>query len=195
MAFGQTLTTPHPPTPHMFRLFSHGRRVRHVSSRRTGAAPVLQCGFARQTHDNHDSSPHVMNNASSVGVMRANSFGFRLSDFNPVKMVQEMMKDAEGVSRFKLDIKPSFFIISIVVVIALSTIMTLVFSTKGVTKGYKLRDLETQSQKLVRQNEVMTMQLSRAQSLNAVVNNDVLLHMRPAQKVMYMSGSSAIASR
>lgn len=164
----------------MFRLFSHGRRVRHVSSRRSGSAPVLQCGFARQTHETNSSS-------SRVGVM--------LSDFNPIKMMQEIMKGDEGVSRFKLDIKPSFFIISIISVIAVSTIMTLVFSTKGVTKGYKLRDLETQSQRLIRQNEVMTMELSQAQSLNSVVNNDVLLHMRPAQKVVYMSGSSAIASR
>lgn len=186
----------------MFRLFSRSRRARRrVSSSRS--APVLQCGFARRTHENAETPSVNMYQSSGAGFSHAGAFregvmnplGFRMSDFNPLKMMQEIMKNDEGTARFKLDIKPIYFIVSIIAVITISTVMTLVFSTKGVTQGYKLRDLETKSQKLVRENEVMTMQLAQAQSLDAVVHNDVLLHMRPAKKITYMSGSSAIASR
>ncbi len=134
---------------------------------------------------------------SGAGALRSSDMfsAFQLGDFNPARMLRDIMKgDKESVA-LNLDIKPSFFIITIVGAIAVSTVMTLVFSTRGVTQGYQLRDLETKSQALVRQNEVMTMELAQAQSLDAVVHNDILLNMRPAQKTYYMSGSNAIASR
>lgn len=105
------------------------------------------------------------------------------------------MKSDGETARFKLDLSPRFFILSIIAVVVFSTVMTLIFATKGVTKGYVLRDLEIKSQGLVRQNEVMTMQLAEAKSLDTVVHNDILLNMRPAKQIVYMSGSSAIASR
>ena len=113
-------------------------------------------------------------------------------------MFQDMasaLNSDTATTGFKFQIRPAVFIISIVAVIAISTVMTLIFSTRGVTKGYVLRDLQSKRQALVRENEVMTMQLAQAQSLNSVVTNDILLHMRPAKHVIHLGGGSVIVSR
>lgn len=199
----------------MFRISSRSHRPRHVSLRRS--TPVLQCGFARSTHPTYENSSSDSSSSSSgySNYAPSNFFGtgtgaapagaymrstsifsnLKFGDFNPVSFLKNVMQgDSEQVG-LKLDVKPSFFIISIVAAVVISTVMTLVFATKGVTKGYVLRDLEMKSQGLVRQNEVINMQLAQAQSLHSVVTNDILLHMRPAQNVVYMSGSNTIASR
>ncbi len=121
-----------------------------------------------------------------------------LKSLSPLAMFQDAfaaMKNDTVTTGFKFQIRPAVFIISIVAVIAISTVMTLIFSTRGVTKGYVLRDLQSKRQALVRENEVMTMQLAQAQSLNSVVTNDILLHMRPAKNVVHLGGGSVIVSR
>lgn len=96
---------------------------------------------------------------------------------------------------FSLEIGPAFFVASVIVFVMISSIITLRFSTQGVTKGYVLRDLESKRQVLTRQNEVNTMQLAQAQSLDAVWNSDYIAHMRTPSKVVYARADMAVASR
>ncbi len=171
----------------MFRLSSPGHRARHVALRRS--APMLACSFGKRELQSAAPVGEPMHFSSSVNVLKS---------LNPLKMFQDAvnaMKHDTATTGFKFHIRPAVFVISIVAVIAVSTVMTLIFSTRGVTKGYVLRDLQFKRQALVRENEVMTMQLAQAQSLHSVVTNDILFSMRPAKNVIHLGGGSSIASR
>ena len=83
---------------------------------------------------------------------------------------------------------------AIVFVLGVSFI-TLVFSTREVTKGYVLRDLESKRQTLLRSNEVVQMQVAQAQALQAVVKSPRISRMVNARNVTFMRGDTAVASR
>lgn len=94
-----------------------------------------------------------------------------------------------------IHLSPRFFIASAIFFVISLSIISLVFSTRGVTKGYVLRDLEAKRQILLRENEVKMMEIAQAQALSVVLASDHLDHMVPARKVFFMRGDTMMASR
>lgn len=92
-------------------------------------------------------------------------------------------------------IGPAFFIATAVLFVFLLSIITLLFSTRGVTKGYVLRDLEAKRQVLLRQNEVDLMQVAQAQALQALLHSEKISHMVPARNITFMRSDVTLASR
>lgn len=91
-------------------------------------------------------------------------------------------------------IGPAFFVFTAILFVALLSIITLIFSTRGVTKGYVLRDLESKRQVLLRQNEVALTQVAQVQALSDLVKSEKISHMIPARKITFMRGEMALAS-
>lgn len=92
-------------------------------------------------------------------------------------------------------IGPAFFVFTAILFVALLSIITLVFSTRGVTKGYVLRDLESKRQVLLRQNEVAQMQVAQVQALSDLARSEKISHMIPAHKITFMRGEVTLASK
>ena len=136
-----------------------------------------------------DSGALSMNQISHTTTTLLNDF------FGSFKSLHEHAREGGETIALDVKIKPAYFIGSVIIAIALSTIMTLIYATHGVTKGYVLRDLQSQSQSLIRENEKVNMQVAQAQSLDSMIHNDVLLHMRPVANVVYLGASNTIARR
>jgi len=80
--------------------------------------------------------------------------------------------------------------------VVLVTIITLMFSTNQVTKGYALNRLEAEHQDLVKEGERNEMEISQVRSLNYIQNSSKVRSMRrPGQVVFVSGGDTAIASR
>lgn len=92
-------------------------------------------------------------------------------------------------------IGPVFFIFTAILFVAFLSIITLVFSTRGVTKGYVLRDLESKRQVLLRQNEIALTQVAQVQALSGLVDSEKISHMIPARRITFMRGETALASK
>lgn len=108
--------------------------------------------------------------------------------------MEDMPREVKTVGT-ELNIKPAYFLITLILVVGFSTVMTLMFSTSGVTQGYVLRDLQAKRQALVVENEKVTMAIASAQSLQAVVTNDVIRYMRPASKITYLHADNVVAMK
>ncbi len=109
-------------------------------------------------------------------------------------MAEDMPREVKTVGA-ELNIKPMYFLVTLILVVGFSTVMTLIFSTSGVTQGYVLRELQSQRQALVLENEKVTMSIASAQSLQAVVTNDIIRYMRPATKVTYLHADNVVAMK
>lgn len=92
-----------------------------------------------------------------------------------------------------LEVGPYMLIVSLVVFIALMSVITLVFSTKEVTKGYLLKDLEAKRDVLLRDHEVKTMHLAQVQSLDAVKNSSKVQKMLRPDQIVFMRGDTSVA--
>ena len=91
---------------------------------------------------------------------------------------------------------PYFLIASLIFFVALVTIITLVFSTQQVTKGYVLNKLEAQHQSLIKEGEQKQMQISKVRSLNFIEQSSKVSSMiRPDQVAFVSYGDSALASK
>ena len=169
--------------------FSSPSRHRNYATRRT--TPVLQCSVGRAQEVDNDSGISV--NHGSAAAMAFPSLTNFFAD--PFKNVRERVTHNVKTVGMEINIKPVYFLVTLVAVVTMSTVMTLIFSTSGVTKGYVLRDLQTQRQALVRTNEQVTMEVAQAQALSTVTTNDTIAHMRPAKNIIFLSGSSAVAMK
>jgi len=90
----------------------------------------------------------------------------------------------------------SFFLMfSLVSFVALVTVITLVFSTRQVTKGYVLNSLEDAHQVLIKDGEQMDMRLSDSRSLRHIQDLPRVAKMRNPNTVVFLSGETSIASR
>ncbi len=90
---------------------------------------------------------------------------------------------------------PYFLIGSLIAFVVLTTVITLMFSTSQVTKGYVLNRLEAKHQDLVKENEVHELQISKVRSLNYIKESSKVEYMvRPNQIVYVDGGDTAIAS-
>lgn len=90
---------------------------------------------------------------------------------------------------------PYFLVSSLVLFVALVTVITLMFSTRQVTKGYVLDKLETEHQDLVKSSEASNMRISQAKSLSNIQNSPKVRSMRRPDTLVYVQSQTEIASR
>lgn len=92
-----------------------------------------------------------------------------------------------------LEVGPYMLIVFFVSFIVLMSVITLIFSTKEVTKGYKLKDLESKRNVLVKESQVKQMHLAEVQSLDVLRSNPKLKGMIRPSSIVYLRGDSAVA--
>lgn len=90
---------------------------------------------------------------------------------------------------------PYFLLSSLIVFVVLVTVITLMFSTRQVTKGYVLNKLEGEHQELVKLSEEQNMRISQAKSLSNIQNSSKVRSMRKPAMVVFVAGETEIASR
>lgn len=90
---------------------------------------------------------------------------------------------------------PYFLISSLVLFVGLVTVVTLMFSTRQVTKGYVLNRLEAEHQDLIKESESSNMLISRAKSLSNIRNSLKVRRMVRPDMLVYVEGQTEIASR
>lgn len=90
---------------------------------------------------------------------------------------------------------PYFLLSSLVLFVVLVTVITLMFSTRQVTKGYVLNKLEGEHQDLIKQREEQNMRISQAKSLSNIQNSPKVKSMRKPDMVVFVGGDTEIASR
>jgi uncharacterized membrane protein len=73
-------------------------------------------------------------------------------------------------------------IAALIVILAL---LILFHHNLNATKGYTLRTLEHTRSELLLQEEVLNMQIAKAQSLDAIANDSLILSMQPVKKPQY----------
>jgi len=95
----------------------------------------------------------------------------------------------------RFEMGPYFLISSLVLFVVLVTIITLMFSTSQVTKGYVLNKLEFEHQTLIKDNERMEMKISEVRSLDYIEKSSKVQSMRRPMEVAFVNSESTIASR
>ena len=90
---------------------------------------------------------------------------------------------------------PYFLVSSLVLFVALVTVITLMFSTRQVTKGYVLGKLESEQQELVKTSEASNLLISQARSLSNIQNSPKVRSMRRPNTLVYVQSQTEIASR
>lgn len=76
--------------------------------------------------------------------------------------------------------------------ICLFSLLFLSHSNRVATKGYELKRLQDTRSALMRENEVLSMQISDLQSLQAMVNDDVIKTMVKADRPQYIRVDTAV---
>lgn len=87
---------------------------------------------------------------------------------------------------------PYFLIVSMVGFVCLITLVTLVFSTNEVTKGYTLNKLDFEQQELVKEREVKEMLLSKVRALDAIKSSPRVQKMVRPGMVAFVSESGNV---
>jgi len=91
---------------------------------------------------------------------------------------------------------PYFLVFSLIFFVVLITIVTLMFSTRQVTKGYVLSKLDDEHQSLVRLSEQKQMQISEVRSLDYIQQSHHIEGMiNPGEVAFLTIEDVAIASR
>jgi hypothetical protein len=94
----------------------------------------------------------------------------------------------------KISLGPYFLIGSLIVFVALITVITLIFSARQVTKGYVFDSLENHHQDVVKQNEQIDMQISNVRSMLYIQNSNKVNSMRRPSQIVFVNGATPIAS-
>jgi len=95
----------------------------------------------------------------------------------------------------KFQVGPYLVISSLVMFVVLIIVVTLVFSTRQITKGYQLSMLDFKHNNLVTQGEVRSMQISNVRSLRYIQEAPKVKSMISPKSIVYIKGESTIASR
>jgi hypothetical protein len=95
----------------------------------------------------------------------------------------------------KFQVGPYFLVVSLVVFVGLLTLVTLVFSTNEVTKGYTLNKLDAEQQGLVKIREIKDMQLSQVRALDAIKSSTKVSGMVRPRSVAFIHGDTVLVSR
>ena len=94
-----------------------------------------------------------------------------------------------------IELGPYFLIVSLILFVVLMTVITLMFSTRQVTKGYVLNSLDSKYQDLVKVTEVRDMEISQVRSLNYIKNSSKVRSMVRPTNVVFIDSDTAIAQR
>ncbi len=90
----------------------------------------------------------------------------------------------------------SFLMVFVLVLsVAMVTVVTLMYSTKQVTKGYTINSLERENQILVREMEILDMKLNDERSLKSINESPKLAQMVNPGAIVYVKAENSIASR
>jgi hypothetical protein len=95
----------------------------------------------------------------------------------------------------RLVMGPYFLVFSLIAFVILITVVTLMFSTRQVTKGYVLSKLDDEHQVLITQSEQNEMRISQVRSLDYIKNSESIGHMVSPDQIVFMGTDTAIASR
>ncbi len=88
-----------------------------------------------------------------------------------------------------------FLVVSLIIFVALTVVITLMFSARQVTKGYVLNSLESQHQELVKESEIREMEISKVRSLNHIQQSSKVRQMVRPPQVVFVNSESTIASK
>jgi hypothetical protein len=93
--------------------------------------------------------------------------------------------------------KYGFILMIFVLVLSVAgvTVITLIYSTKQVTKGYTINSLERENQILVREMEVLDMKLNDQRSLKSINASPRIAQMVNPGTIVYVKAENSIASR
>lgn len=94
-----------------------------------------------------------------------------------------------------LEFGPYFLIGSLVLFVALVTVITLMFSTRQVTKGYVLNKLDNVHEDLIKESERQEMKISQVRALSYIKQSSKVKSMRRPGEVVFVNTESALASR
>lgn len=94
-----------------------------------------------------------------------------------------------------IEFGPYFLVVSLVLFVILVTVITLMFSTRQVTKGYVLSKLEAEHQDLIEESERTERQISQVRALNYIENSPQVLAMRNPSQLVFVDGDTVVASR
>ncbi|MFA5821248.1 MAG: hypothetical protein WC873_04105 [Candidatus Gracilibacteria bacterium] len=84
------------------------------------------------------------------------------------------------------EVGPYFLVVSLVLFVILITVITLMFSTRQVTKGYQLSELEAKNGELTKQSEVKDMEMSRVRSLQFIEGSRKVQRMVRPRGLVYL---------
>ena len=95
----------------------------------------------------------------------------------------------------KMEFGPYFLVGALIILVAMITLITLVFSAKQLTKGHVLNRLESTYQELLRKNEISDTEISKVRALGFIEENVNASGMVKPRVVTYVNGETAIAQR
>jgi len=90
---------------------------------------------------------------------------------------------------------PYLIVASLILIVAAITVTTLIFSTKQVTKGYVLNALDAETQKLIKEQEVYDMEISKLRALNDIKKSSKVEAMVYPRDIAFVNGDTALAKR
>ena len=94
-----------------------------------------------------------------------------------------------------VEIGPAFLIASLIIFVALTVVITLMFSARQVTKGYVLNSLESQHQAVIKESERIDMEISKVRSLNYIQESAKVKSMQEPAQIVFYNGDTTIAKR
>ncbi len=104
------------------------------------------------------------------------------------------MKRMVAAKVFRFQLNSTVIIVGFMLSAALLLLLYLAHFNKVATKGYDLKRVQRSQEELMVHNEIRTMKLTEAQSLQNVIDSGRIAHMRQPRDIMYIRGDSAIAS-
>lgn len=110
---------------------------------------------------------------------------------------QDSPKTREIVRRKSLservELGVGIFLFVSVSLICILALLFLSHSNRVATRGYELKVLQQKQSNLVRQNEVLSMQVADLLSLEAMEKDEFIASMVKAEQPMYIRGDTAVA--
>jgi|GEM_PF-5990933 len=96
-----------------------------------------------------------------------------------------------------IEMNSTILIISFIIFSALIIIMTLFFSGKEITKGYIIKQLESERQALTKENEIIGSKVAEAQAIQAALTNNHAQSMinLTEKRITYLRGETNLAQK
>lgn len=113
----------------------------------------------------------------------------------PNSSLNTLSINRRAVPSMCINIGPAFLIFLLILMVSLISVMTLMFSTKEITKGYTLKKLEAEHEQLLRDNEAKNMHVAEVRALASIKSSLKAQTMVIPGKVVYFRGDTAIAKR